>query len=320
MNKNKEAIINNEWILLNRGKKNHVNPQKPYAWLVEKERTVSGKIEETAIIFLTNRECPFNCLMCDLWANTTDKSVQIGAIPNQIEWALKQMPEAKHLKLYNSGSFFDKKAIPEEDYGRIASLVSSFETVLVESHPKFINERCLRFRDMIKPELQVAIGLETVHPEILLKLNKQMTLDDFKNSVSYLTQNEISSRAFILLKLPFMSETEGIYWAKKSIDFAFGAGVECCTIIPVRSGNGAMNLLLEKGDFSIPNIHSLETVLKYGISLNIGRVFADVWDLAMFSTCKKCIDQRTSRLTEMNLGQSITKRVACICDSDTPVN
>lgn len=315
-----ETFSNNKWILYNRIKKNRVDPQKPYAWLVEKERTASGKIEDTAIIFLTNRECPFHCLMCDLWKNTTDKSVSVGTIPNQIEWALKQMPAAKHLKLYNSGSFFDKKAIPEEDYGQIASLVNGFETVIVESHPKFINDRCLRFKDMIKPELQVAIGLETVHPEILLKLNKQMTLEDFRSSVHYLTQNKISSRAFILLRPPFMSETEGVYWAKKSIDFAFKAGVECCTVIPVRAGNGAMDLLMEKGDFSLPNIHSLEMVLEYGINLNVGRVFADVWNLDLFSNCKKCIDQRTGRLTEINLGQHITSRVNCSCDFDNPGN
>ena len=70
--------------------------------------------------------------------------------PHQIEWALNQMPEARHLKLYNSGSFFDERAIPSEDYERIASLVSHFETVIVESHPRLINEKCLHFRDMLK--------------------------------------------------------------------------------------------------------------------------------------------------------------------------
>ncbi len=315
MSENHEIIINNRWIVSNRGKKNAVDPQRPYAWLVEKERSVSGEIEDTAIIFLTNAECPFHCLMCDLWKNTTEKPVPVGAIPNQIEWALEQLPEVKHLKLYNSGNFFDQRAIPEKDHNRIASLVSSFETVIVESHPKLINEKCLRFRDMVKPELQVALGLETVHPEILRKLNKQMTLKDFRNSVNYLTRNEIPSRAFILLRPPFLSESEGIYWAKKSIDFAYSVGVECCTIIPVRAGNGAMDILMERGDFSLPEIHSLETVLEYGISLNAGRVFADVWDLDLFSSCKKCFNQRAGRLTAMNLNQRIAGRVTCLCDS-----
>lgn len=315
MSKNYETIIHNKWIVSNRGKKNVVDPHLPYAWLVEKEHAISGKIEDTAIIFLTNSECPFHCLMCDLWKNTTDKPVPVGAIPDQIEWALAQMPKVKHLKLYNSGSFFDEQAIPEADYKRIASLLKDFETVIVESHPKLINEKCIRFKDMLKPELQVAIGLEIVQPKILKMLNKKMTLEDFSDAINFLVKNEIKSRAFILLRPPFLSESEGIYWAKKSIDFAFDLGVECCTVIPVRAGNGAMDLLMEKGDFNMPDIHSLEIVLEYGIGQNAGRVFSDIWDLGLFSNCKKCINQRINRLTTMNLSQKISNQVECTCDS-----
>ena len=315
MNEDPDFNINDRWILSKRGRKNAVNPRKPYAWLVEKERASSGIIEDTAIIFLTNRECSFHCLMCDLWKNTTDVSIPAGAIPEQIEWALKQLPEARTLKLYNSGSFFDERAIPEEDYKSIASLVKNFETVIVESHPRLINEKCLIFRDMLKPDLQIALGLETVHTEVLRKLNKQMTLEDFTNSVSYLTQHGIMSRAFILLRPPFLSEAEGIFWAERSIDFAFSAGVECCTVIPARAGNGAMDLLMEKNYFAHPDIRSLETVLEYGIRLNTGRVFADVWDLDMFSSCKKCIDKRTNRLITLNLNQKITSPIRCSCSS-----
>src|SRR5664279_990710 len=99
--------VTDRWIVSKRGKKNQINPLRPYGWLVEKERTISGEIEDTGIIFLSNRECPFHCLMCDLWKNTTDIAVPARAIQEQIEWAIRQMPNVKHLKLYNSGSFFD---------------------------------------------------------------------------------------------------------------------------------------------------------------------------------------------------------------------
>lgn len=315
MNDFTDFEITDKWIVSCRGKKNSVDPQKPYAWLVEKERTSSGSVEDVAAIFLTNRECPFHCLMCDLWKNTTDKSIPEGAIPNQIEWALNHLPDVKHLKLYNSGSFFDKKAIPEKDYRKIASLVSNFETVIVESHPLLINEKCLAFRDMIKPDLQIALGLETVNPEILLKLNKQMTLEDFSDSVNFLARYGILTRAFILLRPPFLSESEGIYWAERSLDFAFKAGVECCILIPVRAGNGAMDKLLEKGIFTLPDIRSLEKVLEYGIEQQAGRVFADVWDLRLFSKCNKCLGDRTKRLTEINLGQKLISQIKCTCDT-----
>lgn len=305
--------ISDRWILSHRGTKNKVDPARPYAWLVEKERTVAGAVEDTGIIFLTNMECPYHCLMCDLWKNTTDVPAPPGAIAIQIEWALEKMPGVKHLKLYNSGSFFDERAIPEGDYKKIASLVSSMETIIVECHPSLINEKCLRFRDMLKPDLHIALGLETVNREILQRLNKKMTPEDFRSSVNYLTVNGILSRAFILLRPPFLSESEGIYWAEKSIDFAFDAGVECCTVIPVRGGNGAMEELKSAGHFSVPQISSLEKVLEYGIGLGKGRVFADTWDLGLFSKCNRCLDQRAGRLNKMNLKQEIVSPVECRC-------
>jgi len=315
MNDLPDFEITDKWIVSCRGKKNSVEARKPYAWLVEKERTPSGTIEDTATIFLTNRECPFHCLMCDLWKNTTEGSIPEGAVPEQIEWALNQLPDVKHLKLYNSGSFFDKKAIPEKDYHKISSLIRNFETVIVESHPGFINEECLRFRDMIKSDLQIAVGLETVNTAILEKINKRMTLDEFAGSVNYLLDHDIFTRAFILLRPPFMSESEGIFWAERSIDFAFSAGVECCVVIPVRPGNGAMDQLQKEGLFAPPDIRSLEKVVEYGIEQQAGRLFADLWDLKLFSKCDSCLNDRISRLTEMNLTQRFSKQIKCTCDT-----
>jgi len=309
-------MTTDKWILSHRGAKNMVDPFRPYAWLVEKERQISGLIEEVGTIFLTNMECPLHCLMCDLWKNTTDRPVPVGAIPAQIEWALAQMPGVKYVKLYNSGSFFDDRAIPPPDYLQIASLLSGFETVIVESHPKFIDEKCLQFRDMLNGELHVAIGLETVHPEILRKLNKHVSLDDFGISVKFLNRNGIKTRAFILLRPPYLSESEGIFWAQKSIDFAFNCGVECCIVIPVRAGNGVMEELMKTGDFHQPQISSLETVLEYGIGLKAGRVFADTWDLSLFSTCPDCLEKRINRINIMNLNQEISDSEICPCHAD----
>jgi archaeosine synthase beta-subunit len=314
MNDKLNLLVSDKWIVSHRGAKNTVDPRKPYAFLVEKERSVSGEVEDTAIIFLTNRECAYHCLMCDLWKNTTDVPVPVGTIPAQIEWALERMPGARNIKLYNSGSFFDSRAIPVEDYPRIASLVSHFDTVIVENHPNLIGNSVLRFRDMLKPELNIAMGLETANPDLLLRLNKKMTLNDFTHAVSFLTSHGILSRAFLLLRPPFLSEEEGIFWAERSLDFAFRVGVECCTVIPVREGNGAMDNLMKSAHFSRPDIRSLERVLEYGIGLNSGRVFADLWDLNLFSKCSECFDQRKNRMNEMNHNQEITDPVICDCD------
>jgi len=310
--------IDNKWVISHRGKKTPVDPFKPYNYFIEKERTVSGTVEDVSTILLTNNECPFRCLMCDLWKNTTDKPVPEGAIPEQIEYALSHLPVTKHLKLYNSGSFFDTRAITKNDYKKIAGLVENFKTIIVESHPAFINNNTLLFRDLIKPKLQVAIGLETVHQEVLQKLNKKMKLSDFERSVRFLSSNGISSRAFVLLRPPFLSESEGVSWAKKSIHYAFRTGVTSCTVIPVRSGNGALDALAANNYFEQPDIRSLEEVIEYGIELNEGLVFSDLWDIDSFSSCSKCLERRKKRLLQMNLNQILYPQIGCSCEGNPP--
>jgi radical SAM enzyme (TIGR01210 family) len=303
-----------DWILSQRPPKNRVNPRQPYAYLTEEERSSEGTIDKIATLFLTNKECPFRCLMCDLWKNTTDEGLPPGAIPDQIQWALQKLPPAVQIKLYNSGNFFDAEAIPPVDYASIANLVKSFKTVIVECHPRLVGTSCLEFKTLLQPDLQVAMGLEIAHPDVLGKLNKRMTLADFERAVVFLNKNDISSRAFILLNPPFLPEKKSVYWAKRSIDFAFDAGVECCVVIPTRSGNGALDQLQKEGLFVQPRIESIEEVLAYGIGKKCGRVFADLWDIGKFSVCSACTPERIKRLQSMNLFQKIMEPVQCnIC-------
>jgi uncharacterized Fe-S cluster-containing MiaB family protein len=142
-----------------------------------------------------------------------------------------------------------------------------------------------------------------------------MELEDFEKSVRYLSDHGINVRAFILLRPPFLSEEEGISWAKKSIEYAFDCGVECCVVIPTRSGNGSMDYLEDLRYFSPPDIKSLEEVLDFGIGLKKGRVFADLWDIEQFSSCGTCLNERKERLQACNFNQFSLPQVPCTCTS-----
>ncbi len=291
-----------------------VDPYRPYAYLVEPERTAAGSVEPVATIFLTNRECPFRCLMCALWKHTTDETVPEGAIPAQIDFALARLPEARHVKLYNSGNFFDRKAIPPADYPAIARRVAGFDTVVVENHPKLCGDACLRFQEMLPGTLEVALGLETAHPGVLDRLNKRMTRDDFRRAVAFLREHGVAVRTFILLRPPFMSEEEGVEWALRSIAFAFEAGVQCCSVVPTRAGNGLMERLAQAGHFAPPSMASIETVLEESLRMGRGRVFMDLWDLERFYDCARCGPKRRERLHRMNLSQEVLPAVRCTCN------
>jgi len=311
--------ISDQEILDARPARNSLDVDRPYAFLVEPERSADGLVENVTTIFLVNRECPFRCLMCDLWNNTTVESVPIGVIPQQIDYALERSPKAQHAKLYNSGNFFDAKAIPKEDWPAIVERVRGFKSVIVENHPKLCGDGCFEFRDMLAVhgvELEIALGLETIHPEVLPRLNKQMTAEDFVFASEKLIAAGIRLRTFILLRPPFLSEEEGIEWAMKSIEFSFEAGVSCCSVVPTRAGNGIMQQLENDGLFQSPQLSSLEDVQERGLNLGGGRVFMDTWDAQQFTSCAGCAEQRIQRIADMNLSQQVIARIKCqICGS-----
>jgi radical SAM enzyme (TIGR01210 family) len=304
-------IQRDKWILEERPERTPPDPWQPYSFTLEEECDANGDVVPVATIFLTNRECPWRCLMCDLWRNTLANDTPPGAIPAQIDYALARLKPARHIKLYNSGSFFDPRAIPIGDYAAIADRLSTFEHVIVECHPALIGENCLRFRDTLNGRLEVAMGLETIHPDIVSKLNKRMTLPQFAGAATSLRDNDIDLRVFVLLQPPFMRSEDVAHWTERALDFAFDHHASAITVIPTRAGNGAMDRLQQSGEFSPPNMAMLEAAASYGISLQRGRVFADLWDLERLRTCEACFDKRASRLREMNLQQRVIPSVAC---------
>ncbi|HKE85325.1 MAG TPA: hypothetical protein VKB50_16295 [Vicinamibacterales bacterium] len=327
--------LRDRFVLDHRPSKNRVDPQRPYAALWEEEPDSNGALIPTAVVFLTNRECPFHCVMCDLWKNTLDETVEPGLIPQQIDAALASLPPARQIKLYNAGSFFDPQAIPPSDDDAIARTVDGFDRVIVESHPAFLagvhGERCLHFRDRIRGRLEVAIGLETAHEGVLGRLNKRMTLESFRRASDFLRRHDIALRVFILLSPPFMRAEEDVEWACRSIDEAVACGTSVCSIIPTRGGNGAIEALGD--EYHPPNLAALEAVVEYGLSVSASgygktrrvlqgeprlglRVFADLWDIERFYSCS-CSPLRAARLRTMNRDQRVPERVTCACDACT---
>lgn len=301
------------WTVAERPPRNAgLNPYQPYDFFLEQERSASGEIVDSGTILLTNKECPWRCLMCDLWKNTLSHTVPLGAIPQQIKFGLARFPSLpQQIKLYNSGSFFDPAAIPVDDYAGIAREVAFARHVIVESHPRLIGERAIRFRDLLEGTLEVALGLETIHPHALPRLNKGFDLRHFDRAVRFLTSRNIAVRAFVLLSPPFVRREKAVEWAVKSAAFAFCCGVSVVTLIPTRAGNGAMDRLQEGGVFTCPSIAMLEKAIESTLRLGAGRVFADTWDLQRFSNCPACLPKRCQRLEWMNLSQTVPPPIDC---------
>ncbi len=299
------------WIVARRPPRNVVSPDRAYRAFVEAEPGADGVIRDVATILLTNRECPWTCVMCDLWMNTLEHSVPRGAIRAQLDAALDALPRTATIKLYNAGSFFDAKAIPPDDFVAIAERLSVFDRVIVECHPALVGPPVREFAGMLTGTLEVAMGLEVADDRVLDLLNKRMTLAMYARAAAGLGEMGVDHRAFVLVQPPFVRAEDAVHMAVASARFAFAHGATAVSLIPTRGGNGAMQALAHAGQFARPTLATLEDAHDAALALGRGRVFADTWDLARFSACDACFPHREARLQQMNLTQRTLPRVAC---------
>ena len=155
-------------------------------------------------------------------------------------------------------------------------------------------------------QLEVAMGLETAHPDALARLNKGFTLRQFAHAADRLRREGAGLRVFLLVGVPFVPSQQQD-WIAKSVAFAFECGATAVSLIPTRPGNGAMEAL----GAVRPTLADLELALERALQRAPGRVFADLWDLDRFSDCPSCFTARHDRLRRMNLEQRAHPSVTC---------
>jgi uncharacterized Fe-S cluster-containing MiaB family protein len=334
------GVDRDRFILDRRPPRPEWDPWRYQQMIVEDERAPDGAIARSATVFLTGRECPWRCVMCDLWRYTTTSDTPRGAIPAQVT-AARRVLEAgagapvRQMKLYNAGSFFDPRAVPESDYDAIAAGLAGLERVVVESHPALVGARVERFLEALDRHrsasgpspagsgdnapvrLEVAMGLETVHPVALERLHKRMTLDGFAGAALRLGRSAVSVRVFLLIAPPFVPPGEQDAWLLRSIDAAVDCGASVVTLIPTRTGNGAMEALAAEDAFRPPRLDDIERSAALALAQirRHERIFADVWDLEQFSGCAACFTARRDRLHKMNLGQKVLPPIERPCCS-----
>ena len=246
------------------------DPWRPQGVTVETERGPGGERVPSATVFLTGAECPFTCVFCDLWRYTIDGPTPAGALPVQLEAALEELPgllraagidRCDQLKLYNASNFFDRRAVPEADLEPLARLAGGFRRVVVECHPRLVDDRVRRFADRLPGRLEVAMGLETAHPEALSRLGKQLTLEQFDRAAERLRADGVDLRVFVLVGVPFVAPEEQAQWVAESVRHAVAAGARSVALIPVRGGNGELERLRDLGEFEPPDLALLEECL-----------------------------------------------------------
>jgi len=308
---------------------------RPLGVVVEEERTPRGSVR-SATVFLAGAECPFTCAFCDLWRHTIPGPTPPGALPAQLDVASRTLEElergelaarepaasrsysaaVEQLKLYNASNFFEPRAVPDADREAILARIRRFERVVVESHPRLLGERAAWWADRLGSRLEVAIGLETVHPEALARLNKGARLDDVERAAGRLEGLGLGLRCFVLIGVPRVAAPDQVEWVRRTVEHAAALGARVTSLIPVRGGNGELERLRAEGAWRPPDLGLVEDALDAALVWDRGHeggmtVQADPWDLERLAVCRGCASARLERLRRINRTGLPAPRIEC---------
>jgi radical SAM enzyme (TIGR01210 family) len=203
--------------------------------------------------------------------------------------------------------------VPDSDYAAIVNTLAGLSRVVVESHPALIGPRVDRLIDELRrtptraPALEVAMGLETAHPDALERLNKRFTLEQFQAAARALRERGIALRVFLLISPPFVPGADQDDWLLRSLDAAFACGASVVSLIPTRGGNGTIEALAAAGEYRAPTLESIERSFALALAQAGGRgvVLHDLWELDRFAADRVALPTRRAALDALNRAQAV---------------
>ena len=301
------------------------NPNKPAAaWTIQaKIGTETG----TALsIVLSTKGCAHargsegGCTMCSYLLDGTSTNPSSDELFNQFLEAMKKVDNASSplsVKIYTSGSFLDVEEIPVEARNKILTEIANDERIkeiVLESRPEYVQEPILEeIRSILSEQvIELAMGLESSNDLIRsLCINKNFDFAAFKEAVELGKKFDIGTRAYILLKPPFLTERDALLDAQKTVSDAIGAGVSTVSLNPVNiQSNTLVEFLWKKQRFRPPWLWSVVEVLRYAHDAAKGEVKV-VCDPAAAGkkrgthNCGKCDASIISAIRQYSLNQNI---------------
>jgi radical SAM enzyme (TIGR01210 family) len=122
------------------------------------------------------------------------------------------------IKIYTSGSFLDEREVGAETRRAIAETFADRERIVVESLPDFVERE--KIEDFTEQGLDtdVAVGLETATDRVRHDcVNKYFDFEDFVEASEHAEAAGAGIKAYLLMKPPFLSESEAIEDMKYSV-------------------------------------------------------------------------------------------------------
>ena len=228
-------------------KRRRRDPSRPAAsWVVPAR--IDNRIGKAISIVLATIGCSHardttgGCTMCSYLLDGIPESPTPEELLHQFQQAMSKIegePEPLSVKIYTSGSFLDVDEIPSDVRKKILSLLSSdprVKQVVLESRPEYATDEVLKEISTILGDKHVEIGIGFESSSDLIRsicINKGFVTHDFEEAVQRASKRNISIRAYVLLKPPFLTERDALLDSIQTIRYLDKVGVSTISINPV---------------------------------------------------------------------------------------
>ena len=197
---------------------------RPAAVWREKEY-LDGKVVDAGVVILRTTGCSHfrdgGCSMCG-YNIESDPTISPDAISRQFDKAVRELGEVRFLKVYTSGSFLDKCEVPDDVSTKILSYChDNGIRLLFESRPEYVTSSRINEIVRVHDDFEVALGLESSNDRILeYSINKGFNVNDYDRASGLLAEEGLDIRTYVLLKPPFLTESEAIADSITTVKYA----------------------------------------------------------------------------------------------------
>lgn len=292
-----------------------VEPEVP-RWVEVDDYLLRGTVFRRLRIILRANGCSRpTCTMCPFPNEGADASAPVTGVAmiKQVSSTLERYSGVEMVCIYNDGSFFSEAEMPGEVGEEICSLVaaSGARRMMVESLPQLVTpSKVARVLAVLGPvQLVVGFGLQSVSDLVReVCVNSPVSIDGFLAGHRVLSDAGQETKAYLMLKPPFLTESEAIEDTAMSVAWLRDQGVSDVAICPTRVVEGTLAArLFAAGLFTPPRLTTVAETLRrageFGCTPRVSLFNLDSSDLQSTppSGCVDCSTRLLSGIRQYNV-------------------
>jgi radical SAM enzyme (TIGR01210 family) len=217
---------------------------KPFS-VIDYEFYEGGRTYKRKKIILAARGCTAaTCTMCPI-PNEAYYNLNLNFTPDDFlrqfhsSFETEPIDSYQLISVYNSGNWFANKEIPPAARQGIYRAISRSrcEGIMVESLPQFITPQAIVEAKAYLGDKRLIVGIGLQSADDFIRnvcINTTCTKEQFERASHLLWENGYTAKVYLMIKPPFLTESEAVSETVQSIQYVSSIGYEDVSICPTR--------------------------------------------------------------------------------------